>query len=146
MLHRREPLEEIKNKDGKKKSEEKKEEEEVKKEEDEETKPEDEQPSTLSREEEARRLREIGANDLADELVGQPEGNPEDDLCSKCKKKPTRLCKECGCQVSFEKLNQVVSKNGSLTYSCFQGMWISRKSRNPTLLRRMPILDSHELS
>ena len=48
---------------------------------------------TLSREEEIRRLREINAHELADQLT-----NTEDDSCEKCKKNQSRKCRECGCQ------------------------------------------------
>ena len=85
MLHKREPLVEIqKNVKNEKKDEIKNEE------------------PTISREEEIRRLREINAHDLADELTGNQEqiqnGTGEDDPCEKCKKNPTRKCRECGCQ------------------------------------------------
>ena len=88
MLHKREPLVEVqKNVKNEKKDEIKNEETEL---------------PTISREEEIRRLREINANDLADELTNNQNQNGanEDDLCTKCKKNPSRNCRECGCQVS----------------------------------------------
>ena len=59
-----------------------------------------EEPPTISREEEIRRLREIEAHDLADELTNNQNQNgaSEDDPCEKCKRNPTRKCRECGCQ------------------------------------------------
>ena len=157
MLHRREPLEEIKKENGKDEKKKPKEEKKEAEKEEDEAKPEEGETPFLSREEEARKLREIGADELADQLVGQPEGNPEDDLCAKCKKKPSRLCKECGCQVSLKRC-YIWSKRPKASVLCFAlhyldrydiisflGVWIKGKSRDPIILRRMPILYAHEL-
>ena len=88
MLHKREPPVEVQ----KSIKNEKKDEDEVKN-----VEPE---PPTISREEEIRRLREINANDLADELTNTQNVANEDEHCAKCKKNPSRKCRECGCQVS----------------------------------------------
>ena len=47
----------------------------------------------MSKEEEAKRLREIGCDDLANELDGEPYD------CKKCKNDDKINCKECGCAV-----------------------------------------------
>ena len=88
MLHKREPLVEVQKI--------------VKNEKKDEVKNEEPQPPTISREEEIRR--EINANDLADELTNDQNQNgaEEDELCTKCKKNPSRNCRECGCQVIFK--------------------------------------------
>ena len=125
MLHRREPLEEIKKENGKDEKKKPKEEKKEAEKEEDEAKPEEGETPFLSREEEARKLREIGANELADQLVGQPEGNPEDDLCAKCKKKPSRLCKECGCQVSLKKC-YIWSKRPKASVLCFALHYLDR--------------------
>ena len=70
----------------------------VKNEKKDEVKNEEPQPPTISREEMIRRLREINANDLADDL----SNDQNEDDCTKCKKNPSRNCRECGCQVIFK--------------------------------------------
>ena len=73
----------------------------VKNEKKDEVKNEESQPPTISREEQVRRLRENNANDLADELSNDED---EYELCSKCKKNPSRNCRECWCRVILREI------------------------------------------
>ena len=60
---------------------------------------EEENDVNVSKEEQVKKLREIGADpSLIAEIEKEADETPPDDRCAKCKKNPERKCRECNCR------------------------------------------------